>query len=1040
MDAHRHFDISRKQSHLHSFNRISAVFVVLAVLLGGVSAFAVMPPETEQKLPANTPAIHLIAGDLSKQSASWEFKSNGVSHRWNSYSFANTGFIGLTYGKPVPFVKSSRDDAELKKAADGFFKSISADIGLQKHALSTISINRKLDYTIVSTQPEINGIPVHGAYAVFSINKNGELALFKARGFGSSIKGSFVIPAKRIEAIGAKNIDAEIIKTENDKIYLPHGKGRSEIYLQAAYRVQLTTKNPALQPILYIDAETGEVLAAENDVRFIDLEGNTEGYCFPLYGAEEEELFPFSNLGMRILDGDSAISDDGAEFTVEIDDQDFPVNLTSRLRGRWVTVREWTGELNEFIDDSSAYHEVEIENDGEEYTLTWNEDNSSPDERCLFYHVNFIHDYWKTLENEFDGLDYPMRAVCGMGGEGVGEMEDNAFSSGLGIYFGRGRRLDNFAHYADVVYHEYTHSVTGVVYAGHNLPYEGQSGALNEAWSDYFPCSITDEPRIGEGGLMGQNRYMRSLDNQLRYPDHWRGEVHADSRIISGAMWDVREQLGAGYCDSLFHFAKYHHARDFQSYLADIFLTDDDDGDLTNGAPNYRVIYEAFFEHGITAVELPLFALKSIEFTDSEQEGVEGNGNNLYEPGEVIGINIEVFRFGMEDENDGNFAYVSFQTEHPGIMPVRDEVLVEGLEIGAYARAAEPLLFEVAEDIEPSFAELELMIATANGEFTPLDTFNIVLGVPSLLLVKDGDDEKDYKRFYDETLLEMDLVYAYHETAAEQVAMDDYLGNFETVIWFTGDAQENILTEDSRSALQAYLDSGRNLLLTGQSAGEAEDSEEFFNEYLGARNTIDSTGQVYAVGVEGDPVGRGMQLLMLVGTGARNQKRAGAVEAIEPAVEIFHYPRMDNQPAGVRFDNPENNSKTVYLPFGLEAVAPSGPMAGRKDVIEAAFDWFNENEAGELPDLTPAVYFLNPAFPNPFNSVSKIKFGTPVAGNVQIGLYDTNGRLMTSAIDRRFSAGSHTVSIDAGSLPSGIYMIQMNAGDYKSARKVALVR
>ena len=158
------------------------------------------------------------------------------------------------------------------------------------------------------------------------------------------------------------------------------------------------------------------------------------------------------------------------------------------------------------------------------------------DEVNVFYHMNVARDSIKGIEPAFVGMDYKVPAIVR-----IGTNYANAFSDGKGINFGEGDgvTLRNLALFCDVIYHEFNHGITNKIYPYPLLPYTGESGAMDEGWSDYFSCNITNESLIGEGDLVIGEPFMRNLDNTLKVPDDWAGEVHDDGRIIGGAMWDL---------------------------------------------------------------------------------------------------------------------------------------------------------------------------------------------------------------------------------------------------------------------------------------------------------------------------------------------------------------------------------------------------------------------------------------------------------------------------------------------------------------------
>ena len=141
----------------------------------------------------------------------------------------------------------------------------------------------------------------------------------------------------------------------------------------------------------------------------------------------------------------------------------------------------------------------------------------------------------------------------------------NAFYAGDGIMvYGEGlpgnatlggQRWNFLSGSLDVVAHELTHGVTDY---SSQLIYEGESGALNEAFSDIMGCSAVffhQQPGTGAGGadyVVGNDVVIpggiRSMQNPLVFgdPDHYRirytgtednGGVHINSTIASHAFY-----------------------------------------------------------------------------------------------------------------------------------------------------------------------------------------------------------------------------------------------------------------------------------------------------------------------------------------------------------------------------------------------------------------------------------------------------------------------------------------------------------------------
>jgi len=272
-------------------------------------------------------------------------------------------------------------------------------------------------------------------------------------------------------------------------------------------------------------------------------------------------------------------------------------------------------------------------------TVNWTWDSNvyhRIDEPSVYRHVNFIHDYYKTIDPDFTGLDYPMPTTVYI------PDFSNAYWDGTGITFGGGdgTYYGNFGLYSEVVYHEYTHGVTDRIYTGINFPYAMEPGAMNEGFSDYFGCalSISQTYMVGDGGLViGYPDGFRTLGNNYRREIDWYNEVHEDSQMFAGGLWEARQILGSSIMDEMVHFARYAHPTTFEDYLTALLVEDDTrygDSDLTNGTPHGQTIYESFGHHGIGGLR---YVAGSLTLSDAA-----GNGNGRLEPGETADVSVSL--------------------------------------------------------------------------------------------------------------------------------------------------------------------------------------------------------------------------------------------------------------------------------------------------------------------------------------------------------------------------------------------------------------
>ncbi|MEN3044672.1 MAG: nidogen-like domain-containing protein [Candidatus Hydrothermales bacterium] len=217
-------------------------------------------------------------------------------------------------------------------------------------------------------------------------------------------------------------------------------------------------------------------------------------------------------------------------------------------------------------------------------------------EVMVFYHVNKIHDFFKGNFG-FTGMDYQIQATVYSHSVDRNYQGANAYYYNGTMHFGRGNssyQIQNLARSADVIYHEYNHGVVDKVYANAGgLPYRDQPGAMNEAWADYWACTQFGDPVMGEWVMPSQ--YQRNLQNDYKYPDHYVGQVHDDSRIYSGALWDFRTYTDKTTADRVTWRAYAYYPKDF---LAGRNAMIQADKDLYNGANESKII-QAFARHGI---------------------------------------------------------------------------------------------------------------------------------------------------------------------------------------------------------------------------------------------------------------------------------------------------------------------------------------------------------------------------------------------------------------------------------------------------------
>jgi hypothetical protein len=100
-----------------------------------------------------------------------------------------------------------------------------------------------------------------------------------------------------------------------------------------------------------------------------------------------------------------------------------------------------------------------------------------------------------------------------------------------------------------------------------------------------------------------------------------------------------------------------------------------------------------------------------------------------------------------------------------------------------------------------------------------------------------------------------------------------------------------------------------------------------------------------------------------------------------------------------------------------------------------------------LPVLTvkskpkvPEKMMLFPAYPNPFNPVTAIRFSIETYSNGSLRIFDITGRMVESLINKPFSPGEYEIEWYAGGRPSGVYFAVLQTGNFVKSTKLVLMK
>lgn len=352
-------------------------------------------------------------------------------------------------------------------------------------------------------------------------------------------------------------------------------------------KVTVDARDPIGRWDVYVDASSGAPVAREQTLRFAT---GSVHYNVPLrYPNADRADLPAAGASV-VIDGATVNADALGGVTWA---GTAAGSLTARARGALVRVINDAGSENTYM--------TTIEPEGQ---AIWNAaDQPLIDAQITtFIHSAIVKDYVRSFAPDLEYLDAELRATVNI------DDSCNAFSDGETInFFQSSQQCENTGRLADVVYHEFGHSL----HAQSIVPGVGAfDGAFSEGLSDYLAATIVDDPGMGRGFFYDETalRHMDPPDKEHVWPDDV-GQIHYTGIIFAGAMWDLRKILvdrygydeGVELSDRLF-YAAVQRASDIPTTYVEILAADDDNGDLSDGTPNFCDINAAFGAHGLRSI------------------------------------------------------------------------------------------------------------------------------------------------------------------------------------------------------------------------------------------------------------------------------------------------------------------------------------------------------------------------------------------------------------------------------------------------------
>src|SRR5690625_16404 len=134
--------------------------------------------------------------------------------------------------------------------------------------------------------------------------------------------------------------------------------------------------------------------------------------------------------------------------------------------------------------------------------------------------------------------------------------------------------------------------------------------------------------------------------------------------------------------------------------------------------------------------------------------------------------------------------------------------------------------------------------------------------------------------------------------------------------------------------------------------------------------------------------------------------------------------------------------KNIFASRGVGSpCSGSSSVVANKDTGLAGQDANTSAMSGmSLTAEIPETYVLGPSAPNPTLHRAVVRYGLPKAGHVVMVVYDALGREIVRSVDEYKGAGFHSVTVETGDLPAGLYFYSLQVDTFKETRAMVVFK
>jgi len=412
---------------------------------------------------------------------------------------------------------------------------------------------------------------------------------------------------------GTRAAAASILRAETFVL----ARGPADVRL--VHEVEIVTVEPPHRWVHVFDAHTGQRLETRDDLVWTDVVGTVRAGSWDDGPHQSFSAVPMDSLRVTVSGGNNGYTDAAGFFRITHGGSG-GVTITGRFFGRHASVTDASANGNLTFSRSAT--------PGTPASVVLNPTHVSEletAEATAYRMTTGTHYFIQARYPSFAAAwpNFPVRVNV--------PQTCNAYFDGTGMTFFRSGGLCNNTAFEEIVAHEYGHAFHQWFHGAVNpLSFsEGIADHIGIYWSsrDNAGNPLPTNREMGRGfwatGASVRDYRPGGPANHTQWPPGpmCANEPHCMGQCWAGFCADLRDNLvgslglasGADVAENITISAYALNPFDMDAGVLDVFLKDDDDGNLTNGTPHFSDLAAAADRHALPRPPNPVF----VAFTHS---------------------------------------------------------------------------------------------------------------------------------------------------------------------------------------------------------------------------------------------------------------------------------------------------------------------------------------------------------------------------------------------------------------------------------------